>query len=59
MIEQEVYKLTEQEKIVKLCEKLNNLLDKTILEGYYQLEYYKQKRLEREKLKGVNNELSN
>lgn len=59
MIEQEVYKLIEQEKIVKLCEKLNNLLDKTILEGYYQLEYYKQKRLEREKLKGVKNELSN
>lgn len=47
------FKLTEQEKIVKLCEKLNNLLDKTILEGYNQLEYYRQKRLEREKLKGV------
>jgi len=51
--------LTEQEKIVKLCEKLNNLLDKTILEGYNYLEQCKTKRLEREKLKGVNNELSN
>lgn len=54
-------KLTiEQEKIISICEKLNNLLDKAILEGYAQLQYNRNKKLQREnKLQGVKNELSN
>ena len=54
-------KLTiEQEKIIRKCEKLNNLLDKAILEGYAQLQYNRNKKLQREnKLQGVKNELSN
>ena len=54
-------KLTiEQEKIINICEKLNNLLDKAILEGYAQLQYNRNKKLQREnKLQGVKNELSN
>ena len=39
----------EQEKIVKLCEKLNTLLDKTILEGYSHLQQITNRRLQREK----------
>lgn len=50
----------EQEKIISICEKLNNLLDKAILEGYAQLQYNRNKKLQREnKLQGVKNELSN
>lgn len=42
----------EQEKKVKeLCEKLNNLLDKTILEGYSHLQQIENRRLQREGFK--------